>query len=707
MTQLALLLTLGLIGLVAAFALGRLELRRGAVAPTVKRIEGAVDRACQAVLWRSGKRALLLLLVPALGLITGSLLWSAPNGAVSPAGRATFCGVALLIGALSALLHARLVLAFGVRACSAAAAPAARGSALALRPLLRGSGAAAVFGEGLGLIGLGGSFCLLYAVRGGFAQSAGSAELVREVVRLLPAFALGAAVSALALAREGGALATAALVGGGQTVEREAGLPALDPRNPATLAELIGAQVGGLLPRALVGYVAGLGASVGAAVLALGGSGTSQAGAFRLLLLLLIVRAFGVIGSMCGVFAARSEEHESAESALWRGQLTALAVSAFGAAAGLYWLRIEATASLLIACAAGLLVASSVSRLAWLPLRRGAGPARETAEARNLSEGAAIALGAGSGLTTLLPALLLPALGLWLLEGLRGAALAGASPAPAALLVAFVAGLIATLPLSLAVNGLGLLADASQTVGVLAQLGEHRRGNLRLDEVSSIGGGAAGAHASLALAASLLLGLFALGDGAPAASSAASLGPPLSAALAGITLVLLFAARSARAALLGARVVADEVRRQLRGAAARSGGPPAADFTPSYKACVDTALASSSESSLWLPGGALLAPFVLGALSALLGNVLPRSALLGFACAAVLSGMVFVLSSRATRAALREARLRSRSSDPNAGSAGAALSSFGDLLGVAAATGVEALIGTIALSTLSLPFLFG
>jgi hypothetical protein len=98
---------------------------------------------------------------------------------------------------------------------------------------------------------------------------------------------------------------------------------------------------------------------------------------------------------------------------------------------------------------------------------------------------------------------------------------------------------------------------------------------------------------------------------------------------------------------------------------------------------------------------------VLGALSALLGNVLPRSALLGFACAAVLSGLVFVLSSRATRAALREARLRSRNSESNAGSAGAALSSFGDLLGIAAATGVEALIGTIALSTLSLPFLFG
>ncbi|HEY6080222.1 MAG TPA: sodium/proton-translocating pyrophosphatase, partial [Polyangiaceae bacterium] len=705
MTQLALLLTLGLIGLVLSFALARLEVRRGAVAPTVKRIEGAIDRACQAVLWRGGRRAALLLLVPGAGLVSASLLLSEPGGAVSPIGRAAFSAVALLAGALSAFAQARLALALGVRACSAATAAAARGSALTLRPLLRASGALAVFGEGLGLLGLGGAFCLLYAVRGGFAQSAHSAALLADVVRLLPAFALGAAVTALGLSREGGALATAALVGGGQTSERESALPADDPRSPATLAELIGTQVGGMLPRALVGYVAGLSATVSAAVLAVGSTGAaSPAGsAFGYLLLLLVVRAFGAVGSMCGVFAARSHERETAERALWRGQLSALFVSIFGLAAGLYWLRVEAPLSLLVAGLAGLLVAMGVSLL-WLPLRRGAAPARETAEARSLSEGAAIALGAGAGLSSLLPGLLLPAFGLWLLEGLRGAALGAATPAPAALLVAFVSGLIATLPFSLAVAGFGLLSDAAQSVAALAHLDGDRRSSARLDEVSAIGGGAAGAHASLALSASLLLGLFALWS--PAAPSSATLGPALSAALAGITLVLVFGARSARSALLGARVVADEVRRQLRSSQRRPGAALPADFTPSYKACVDSALASAQTSSLWLPSVALLVPFALAGLSVALGDLLPRSALLGFAAAAVVCGLVFVLASRATRAALREARQRSRATDAGATSAGA-LSSFGDLLGVAAATGVEALVGAVALSIFSLAYLLG
>jgi hypothetical protein len=386
-------------------------------------------------------------------------------------------------------------------------------------------------------------------------------------------------------------------------------------------------------------------------------------------------------------------------------------VSAFGLAAGLYWLRLEATASLLLAGLAGLLVASSVSRLVWLPLRRGAAPARETAEARNLSEGAAIALGSGSGLSSLLLALLLPAAGLWLLEGLRGAAIGGATPAAPALLVAFVSGLLATLPFSLAVAGFGHLAEAAQSVAALAQLGGERRSSARLDEVGLLGGGAAGAHATLALASSALLGLFALGASSPAPSS--SLAAPLSAVLAGITLVALFAARSARGALLGARIVADEVRRQLRSAA--PGGPLSPDFTPSYKSCVDSALTSLRESSLLLPGLALLVPFALGGVSLAWGDLLPRSALSSFACAAVISCLVFVLSSRATRAALREARLRSRAAESSAARGwgeggqrdGAALSGFGDLLGIAAATGVEALMGALALSILSIAFLFG
>lgn len=704
MTQLALLLALGFIGLVLSFALARLEVRRGPIAPTVKRIEGAVDRACQALLWRSGRRVLVLLLVPAAGLVACCLLFTKAGGPVSPAGRAAFACIALVAGGLSAFVHARLALALGVRACSVATAAAARGSSLTLRPLLRASGALAVFGEGLGLLGVGAAFALLYAVRGGFAQTLGSTELTLDVVRLLPAFALGAAVSALAIAGEGSSLSVAALVGGGQAVEREAELTAQDPRNPAALVELIGDQVGGLLPRALAGYVAGLAATVGASCWSLTLVKDATYPPLTCLLLLLVVRAFGVVGSMCGVFAARADESEAMERALWRGQLSALLVALFGLGAGLYWLRISPFLPLFLAGAAGLAIASVVSRLLFLPLSRGASKARETADARGLSDGAAIALGLGSGISSLLPVLLLPPVGLWLVERLHLES-AATPAAQSVLLVTFVAGLVATAPFSLAVAGFGLLSAAAQSVAALARLDGERRSSARLGEVGTIGGGAAGAHGSLVLAVSLLLGLYAL---AGPALPTAPRGLGWSALLAGIILVLGFGMRAARGALLGARGVADEVKRQLRDLPRQDGALAVPqDFAPSYKACVDCALASVRQGSLLVPLLALLAPFLLAALTLTLHELSPLSALSSFASAAVLSGLIFALACRATRAALHEARSRSRSSAEGRPLAGGSLAGFGDVLGVAAATSVEALIGTVALSILALTALLG
>jgi hypothetical protein len=195
--QLALLLALGLLGLVLSFVFGRLEVKRGPVSATVKRLEGALERASVAVLRLGALRGLALLAVPAAGL-TGFALLSEP-GLVSPIGSAAFCSIALLGGAVTTILQARLTLGLGARAASSAAAAAARGSMRAMRPLLRASGAAAVFSEGLGLFGVAAAFASLYAVLGGFATPGGNPALAAAIAKLLPAFALGAAVSALAL----------------------------------------------------------------------------------------------------------------------------------------------------------------------------------------------------------------------------------------------------------------------------------------------------------------------------------------------------------------------------------------------------------------------------------------------------------------------------------------------------------------------------
>jgi len=255
----------------------------------------------------------------------------------------------------------------------------------------------------------------------------------------------------------------------------------------------------------------------------------------------------------------------------------------------------------------------------------------------------------------------------------------------------------------MAVAGFGNLCEAAQAAAGLARLdGDGRRPSLRLDEASAIGGGAAGSHATLALGASLLLGLFALHG----ASAEPTPGGQLSVVCAAIVLVLLFAAGTSRRALLGARVVAEEVRRQLKGLPRRQGSVTVpADFTPSYKACVDSALESAQGRWLLEPAWALLVPFAL--FLALQGEKDQGSGLSAFGSAVVICGLAFVLGARATRVALRDARRRSRHLEPALLGSSGGPEHFGDLLGLGAATGVEALMSVVALSTLSLVSLLG
>jgi Na+/H+-translocating membrane pyrophosphatase len=698
-TQLALLLVLSLIGVVLSFGFGRLEVKRGPVSVTVKRAEGALERASVAVLRLGGVRGLALLAVPALGLSAFALLGTGQSS-VPAAGRAAFLVIALLAGAASAVVQARLTLGLGTRAASAAAAAVARGSARAMRPLIRAAAAIAVFGEGLGILGVAAAFASLYAVRGGFATSGESLELAAQVVKMLPAFALGAAVMALSLSREGSIAASSARVGGGHALELDAAADGGDARDPALLAELVGHLTGELLPRALTSYVCGLCATVSVGLLALAG-GEAGKGATALLVLVVLVRAFGAIGSVCGVFAARATDDEAPLWALWRGQASALVVALFGLGAALFWLQREHLWPLLAAGALGLVAMALAGQLSWLPLRRGTSTARELIEARSSGEAATIARGAGSALFNLWPALLVPALVLAFVER----TLSHATP-PSLLLVTFAAGALALSPFALSMAGFGLLATHTRGVVTLARLEvEPRRRAGRLDDAGVLGGAAGSTHASLALSLSLLLGLLAVGgSGSPAPAS--SLGLAAFATVAGVVLLLLFAARATRSAVLGARLVSVEVERQLRDFPRHEGVTTVpGDFTPSYKGCVEAALDAARGASVVELATLVAVPFLLGGfLQWGAGATQALSApLVGFGVAVVLAGLVLTLGGRGTRATLTELRRRLRGDDGGLGARAATeAESFGELVGVTAASSVEALALVLALTVLSL-----
>jgi hypothetical protein len=452
--------------------------------------------------------------------------------------------------------------------------------------------------------------------------------------------------------------------------------------------------VGELLPRSLTTYVCGVSATVSAGLLAV--SGVAGEHALTCLVLVLLVRAFGAVGSVCGILAARATDEEAPARALFRGQASAVLVALFGLGSALYWLEREHFGALLGAGTLGLLATTVVAQLAWLPLRRGTSTARQVLEARASGDAAAIVRAAGSGLSRLWPALLLPTLALAAGERFSGQA------APAGLLlVTFVAGAIALSPFALAVSGFALLVDQTRGVAALARLeGESRARKERLDEASTFGRAIGSTHASLVLAASLLLGLVAMLGPAPL-KLASSLGLAALAAGAGVSLVLLFGARSAGSAVSGARLVSAEVERQLREFPRQHGVVVVpADFTPSYRGCVDATFSAARGASMPEAALLLLTPFLLGLLLKTGAQPPLTAPLLGFGAAAVLSGVVYALAARGTQAVLAELRRRARPGDPNTGTL--AFSTYGELVGVTAAASVEALVCALALTVLCL-----
>jgi Na+/H+-translocating membrane pyrophosphatase len=282
-------------------------------------------------------------------------------------------------------------------------------------------------------------------------------------------------------------------------------------------------------------------------------------------------------------------------------------------------------------------------------------------------------------------------------------ALAHAAPT-GLLLVTFAAGALSLSPFALSMAGFGLLATHTRGVVTLARLDrEPRRRAGRLDEAGLLGAAAGSTHATVALSLSLLLGLLSLTGGSSPAPSA-SLGLSAFATVAGVALVLLFGARATRSAVLGARLVSVEVERQL-GEFPRQQGATAVptDFTPSYKGCVEAALSAARGASVLEPASLLLAPFLLGAFLRWGWAGSLGAPLVGFGVAAVLAGLVFTLGGRATRATLGELRRRLRGRETGVlPHAATEAESFGELVGVAAASSVEALALVLALTVLCL-----
>ncbi len=133
----------------------------------------------------------------------------------------------------------------------------------------------------------------------------------------------------------GGIYTKAADVGADLVGKVEAGIPEDDPRNPAVIADLVGDNVGDCAGRGADLFESTAAENIGAMIL-----GVALYPYFGLkgVLFPLVVRAFGVLASMAGIWVVRTEEDADPMQALNKGYYLTTLLAAVGFGIGCLWL---------------------------------------------------------------------------------------------------------------------------------------------------------------------------------------------------------------------------------------------------------------------------------------------------------------------------------------------------------------------------------
>lgn len=703
-------------GLVFALVLGSWLGRGLPLSAELHRLGGAIGRAADVFLMQEFRVTALVVgvLAPVAFALYSTLLGPAPGLGTLETG--FWAAVALALGAATACLVARVGTRLAVRASLSSLASAGHSLDRALVVSVRAGGAVGLFVETISFVAIGLVFGLLFAMKGGFRLAPAEAlALARAIALLLPAHALGAVAAALVIQRGGATYHAASDLAADQAGERDAGLEHDDPRNPAVIADLVGDHVGKAAGRTTDLYVTATASTVIALLIGIGllgvgdGRATLAIAAFPL-----IARAFGVVATGFGVMVVRSDDSLSPVSALWRGQVTTAVISLAGLFGAAHWLIGDAgSVRLFWAGAFGLAAASITAHVARLQIDRRVGPLRELIETQRVSESAGVGFGLGSGLGAAAWPLVALAL------ALGGAWFVGASSAlPSGGLLGTLTALMmmaASAPYLLALATFDPVADGARGVSSLVSPSEDaQRRAARLDDTGLSASAAAQAYlivtggVTAALAASALPAAM---TQAPRAVDLLSPAVAMSGAL-GLATVLAYAGSAARAGTRGARGVAQEVERQLRGFPRDKGRPQIpADYTPSYRTCVELTARAALHRLIPPVALGLAAPLGLAVVLWLVFRArdasLPAQALAAFVVVAALTGMATALTGHSTKSILAAARRGARRTGPardfEAALAGDAVA---DVLGNAAAPAAQLLTKAIAVVALVVaPFL--
>jgi len=282
----------------------------------MQKVAGAIYVAAVAFIQRQ-YRTIALLAVGGM-VVIGLVIYFFESAPGVPASElAIKTSIAFIVGAACSMASGIVGMFVAVKSNLRTAAAAQHSVADALRISLRGGAVSGILVVGLSLIGV----FVMFIAYGGFDHP-------EQAPFTIVGFGFGASFVALFAQLGGGIYTKAADLGADLVGKVEAGIPEDDPRNAAVIADLVGDNVGDCAGRGADLFESTAAENIGAMILGVAIYTVTQNPAW--ILFPLVVRGFGLIASMIGIFTVRGSDTKSPMSSLNLGYYITVALSIAG-----------------------------------------------------------------------------------------------------------------------------------------------------------------------------------------------------------------------------------------------------------------------------------------------------------------------------------------------------------------------------------------
>src|SRR3989338_6853385 len=505
--------------------------------------------------------------------------------------------VTFVFGALLSAIAGYIGMHISIRSNVRTAQAATNGVSDALRVAFLGGSVNGFSIVGLGILGM----AVLYIVLGNPMAMIG--------------FGFGASLVSL-FARVGGGIFTkAADVGGDLVGKVEKGIPEDDPRNPATIADAVGDNVGdcaGMGADLFESYVVTLLAAMLLGNIAMGAAGVMYA---------LAIAAVGIIASLVATFFVRTNNAEKIWPALNKGIYIAAVLTIIGS----YFITVQlvGNVNLFLAVLVGIIVTVLISQITEYYTATTHKPVQNIANASETGAATNIITGLATGMqSTILPVIVICAAILisFSLAGVFGIALAAL-------------GLLSITGIIMSIDSFGPISDNAGGIAEMSKMPEATR--KVTDALDAIGNTTKATTKGVAIASAALsaLALFAAFAESTGLKSIDLLNAKvLVGLLIGGVITFIFSAFTMQAVGKAANLIVIEVRRQFKEIKGIMSGKAQPDYGKVVDISTKAALHELAAPALI----AVLAPVVIGLL-------LGPAALGGMLAGSIASGLVLAL----------------------------------------------------------------